>query len=312
MGSHVVEYLVSRGVRVRATARPRKDLSFFENLGVEYMAADLSDPATLEPLFDGKVDRVFHLGAICNFSTPYKQLAPVNVQGVEAITGLALKKGVKQFIHVTSTSVYGYYTGIPFLETHERHPENDYGKSKRDGENVIFKRMEQGLFAIIVRPYTVYGPRCTDGAGKAFSRATSISAIPGTGQQVLANVRAEDVAAALYFLSEKKESSGQVFNICDDSSPTLGRALTLAAQTFGSSPPKLRLPLWLVRAAARADGIISGFKNQIPELEYEAVKYLDRDYRVNNTKLKETGFKLTYPDFEASMTELGEAYKKHN
>ena len=39
MGSHLVEYLAKRGVRVRATARPRKDISFFEKLGVEYVAA---------------------------------------------------------------------------------------------------------------------------------------------------------------------------------------------------------------------------------------------------------------------------------
>ena len=41
MGSHVVESLVGKGVKVRATSRPRKDTSFFDNLGVEYMPADM-------------------------------------------------------------------------------------------------------------------------------------------------------------------------------------------------------------------------------------------------------------------------------
>lgn len=251
------------------------------------------------------MDQVFHLGAICNFSTPYEKLAPVNVEGVKAITDLALKKGVKQFVHVTSTSVYGYYTGTPFKEDHPRNPKNDYGRSKRDGEDVVFEQMNKGLSAIIVRPCTVYGPRCTDGAGKAFSRATSISAIPGSGNQRLSNVRAEDVAAALYYLSGKNECAGQVYNICDESHPTLGNALTLAAQVFGAAPPKIKLPLFLVRAAARIEGLISGFKGQIPELEYEAVKFLDRDYLVDNTKLKQTGFTFQYPKFETSIRELG-------
>ena len=79
MGSHLVEYLAKKGVRVRATARPRKDTSFFDRLGVEYVPADLTKPETLPPLFRGGVDRIFHLGAICNFSTPYEKLYPTNV-----------------------------------------------------------------------------------------------------------------------------------------------------------------------------------------------------------------------------------------
>ncbi len=308
MGSHVVELLARKGVRVRATARPGKDLSFFNSLGVEFVGADLKDPSSLKPLFDGDVDRVFHLGAICNFSTPYKELYPVNVKGVDAITALALEKGVKKFIHVTSTSVYGYYNGTPYREDDERHPENDYGRSKRDGEDIVFGRMKEGLPAVIVRPCTVYGPRCTDGAGKAFSRPTAISAIPGSGRQRLSNIRAEDVARALYYLSEKEECTGQVFNIAEETNPTLAEALTLAARIYGTTPPKLHLPLFLVKFIARLSGMAAG--NRIPDLEYEAVRYLYYDYIVDNTRLAQTGFKLKYPEFEASMQQLAETYNQ--
>ncbi len=309
LGSHVVEYLVKQGVRVRATARPRKDLTFFENLGVEYMGADLSKPETLKPLFEGDVDRVFHLGAVCNLSTPYEKLFPINVNGVKQITRLAMENQVKKFVHVTSTSVYGYYDGIPYSETDKRHPENDYGRSKRDGEDVVFNRMDQGLDAIIVRPCTVYGPRCTDGAGKVFSRPSSISAIPGSGSQLLSNIRVEDVAAALYYLSEKQNITGQVFNISEDNNPTLGQALTLAAEIYGTKAPKIKLPLGLVKGLAWIDGIVSKFKGQIPDLEYEAVKYLYHDYVVDSSKLKQTGFELKYPDFFASMAQMGQVHK---
>ena len=59
MGSHVVEYLAEKGIKVRATSRPRKDLSFFDRPGVEYVAADLTRPETLPRLFEGDVDRIF-------------------------------------------------------------------------------------------------------------------------------------------------------------------------------------------------------------------------------------------------------------
>ena len=309
MGSHVVEALAQKGVRVRATSRPRRNLSFFEKLGVEYVPADLTDPQTLPPLFEGDVDRVFHLGAICNFSTPYKRLAHTNVNGVDHITRLALEKGVKCFVHVTSTSVYGRYTGTPFTEDSAREPVDDYGKSKRDGEDIVFKRMVEGLPVILTRPCTVYGPRCNDGAGKVFSRPSAITAIPGSGRQRLSNIRAEDVAEALIHLSGLDEAIGQIYNMADDSHPTVEEALTLAAKVFGAKPPGLHLPLSIVRFAARLDGWVSRMKGRIPELESDAVNYLYDDYIVDNSRLKNAGFKLQYPDFAESMRQMGAWYK---
>lgn len=304
MGSHVVEHLANMGVRVRATARPRKATPFFDRLGVEFVGADLTKPETIPPLFEGGVDRVFHLGAICNFSTPYEQLCPTNVQGVERITEAAMKAGVKVFVHVASTSAYGPYRGRPFREDDEREPQDDYGKSKRDGENVVLRRIQEGMPAVMTRPCTVYGPRCNDGAGKAFSRPTSITAIPGSGKQLLSNIRAEDVASAIEYLSHREESIGQIYNLADDSNPTVEESLVLAAEAFGTKPPKMHVPLGVVKAMARVQGWAAARKGQIPDLEYDAVRYLYDDYVVDKSKLKATGFQLTYPDFRESMEQL--------
>lgn len=310
IGRYVVEHLVALGARVRATDLPRKDTSYFDNMGVEFVAADLTKPETLPALFDGGVDRVFHLGAICNFSTPYERLYPINVLGVDRITRLALDAGVMRYIHVGSTSVYGPYRGTPFTEDAPRNPQDSYGRSKRDGEDIVWRRIAEGLAATTTRPCTVYGPGCTDGAGKVFSRRTSITAIPGSGRQLLSNVRAEDVAAAVVHLSHLDEAVGKAFNIAEDSHPTLEEALTIAARTFGARPPRLHLPIALVKAFARMDGFISKVKGRIPDLEYDAVRYLGSDYVVDNSALKATGYKFIYPDFEESMRQMGEWYKE--
>jgi UDP-glucose 4-epimerase len=311
MGRYVVKHLAEKGVKVRATARPKKDSSFFDQLGVEFVPADLTRPETLPRLFEGNVDRVFHLGAICNFSTPYEALRPTNVVGVEHITKLALEARVKCYVHVGSTAVYGPYQGRPFVEDAPRQPQDNYGRSKRDGEDVVRRRIAEGLPGIITRPCTVYGPGCNDGAGKAFSRPTSITAIPGSGDVRLSNVRAEDVAIAVEHLSRHDAAFGRTFNIADGSYPTVGEALTLAAEAFGQKPPKLHLPLPLVKAVARLDGLISGWRGRIPDLEYDAVRYLDRDYIVDITALLATGCKLMYPDFRASMQQIKQWWKEH-
>jgi len=309
MGSHMVEYLVGKGIWVRATARPRKETPFFDNLGVEFIGADLTEPETLPALFEGDVDRVFHFGAICNFSTPYEKLYPTNVLGVERFSKLALEAGVKRYVHVGSTAVYGAYRGKPYTEDGPREPQDDYGRSKRDGENALLKRIEEGLPAVMTRPCTVYGPRCNDGAGKVFSRPTSIAGIPGKGNQLLSNVRAEDVAAAVEYLSHIGGIEGEVYNIAEDSHPPVEESLRTAAETFGVKQANLHLPLWLVKAVARVQGKTAARKGQIPDLEYDAVRYLYDDYVVDNSKLKATGFSFTYPDFRESMKQIKEWYE---
>jgi UDP-glucose 4-epimerase len=154
----------------------------------------------------------------------------------------------------------------------------------------------------------VYGPRCNDGAGKAFSRPSSISAIPGSGTQLLSNVRAEDVAAAVYHLSLLDAAVGQAFNLAEDTHPTLEDALVMSSEAFGTRPPKLHLPLWLVKTVARVDAMVSGHKGRIPDLELDAVKYLYDDYIVDNSKLKSTGYRMIYPDFKESMKQMGQWY----
>jgi UDP-glucose 4-epimerase len=285
--------------------RPGEDARFLRDLGAEVRSADLLDAETLRPLFEGGVDRVFHLAAICNFSTSYAVLHPTNVAGVERITRLAMQSGVKRYLQLSSSSVYGPYRGRPFLENSDRAPRDDYGRSKAHGEEIVWKRIAEGLPAIIARPCTVYGPGCTDGAGKVFSRPTSIMAIPGSGRQRLSNVRVEDVAAASVHLSELDDVVGQAFNIADDSHPELGKALALAAESFGSRPPRLHLPLGLVAAVARLQEPVARLRGRIPDLELDAVRLLRDDYLVDNSKLKSTGYEFLHPDFRASMKEMG-------
>jgi UDP-glucose 4-epimerase len=305
VGRHLTERLAKSGARLRAAVRPGEDARFLRELGVEVLGADLRDPETLPPLFEGRVSRVFHLAAICNLSTPHAVLYPTNVEGVERITRLALRAGVKCLVHMSSTAVYGPHRGRPFLEDAPRTPRDDYGRSKLEGEEIVWRRIEEGLRAVIVRPCTVYGSGCTDGAGKAFSRPTSIAAIPGSGRQRLSNVRVEDAAAASIHLSERADAVGQAFNIADDSHPELGEALTLAAEAFGGRAPRLHLPLGLVMAFAWLQGLAARRRGRIPDLELDAVRLLRDDYIVDNAKLRATGYELLYPDFRASMREIG-------
>lgn len=315
VGRHVVAHLLEQGVAVRAAVLPSDDVSVLERRvadgfgRLETVRADVTAPLSVAPLFAGGVDRVFHLAAICNLTTPYASLRRVNVDGVDHVTMLALQAGVRVFVHMSSTSVYGAYRGAPFGEGGARQPQEDYGRSKRDGEDVAWKRLREGLPVIVVRPCSVYGPGCTDGAGKVFSRPSKIGAIPGSGRQRIANVRVEDVAAAAYHLSLRQDAIGQAFNVADDSRPTIEEALALAAEAFGVKAPRVHVPLPWVALAARLSGLSARITGRIPDLETDAVRYLCDDYVVDNGRLKAAGYRLMYPDFAESMREIGRRFR---
>ncbi|MCK7506833.1 MAG: NAD-dependent epimerase/dehydratase family protein [Desulfobacterales bacterium] len=233
MGSHLVEFLVRKGVRVRASARPRKDTSFFDRLGVEYVAADLTKPETLPRLFEGGVDRVFHLGAICNFSTPYESLYPTNVQGVKLITDLALKNGVKRYVHVGSTSVYGYYRGTPFQEDSlrviRRIPMGEANATARMSSGAVsrkaFRPLSHGR-----APFT--GPDAMTARARPFRalpasvpfRETANSFFPTFGRKMW---------PPPFTISRFIDAAvGQAFNLAEDTHPTLEEALADGLRSF--------------------------------------------------------------------------------
>jgi uncharacterized protein YbjT (DUF2867 family) len=101
VGKLVLDDLVGRGVPVRASARRPEPGQFPD--GVDVYAADLTDPASLVPAFDG-VDRVFLYA---------------NHQGVQDVVKTAQSAGVHRIVLMSSGSViHPTSKGNPITEDH--------------------------------------------------------------------------------------------------------------------------------------------------------------------------------------------------
>lgn len=71
----------------------------------------------------------------------------------------SLKNGVKQFVYLSSMSVYGMSEGIIYGNT-EAIPKNNYGKSKLEAEGSLKKAVGDKMQLAIIRPPMVYGKGC--------------------------------------------------------------------------------------------------------------------------------------------------------
>jgi nucleoside-diphosphate-sugar epimerase len=113
-------------------------------------------------LLDAKPEYLLHLGAL-----PLATVARVRsdhafnsiLGGTFNLVELALDHGLKKFLYVSSSMVYGDFEQSPMSEDARTAPKDLYGGFKLAGEILVetFSRA-RGLPYIIVRPSAVYGP----------------------------------------------------------------------------------------------------------------------------------------------------------
>jgi len=105
---------------------------------------------------------VFHVAGIAHIKET-KENAPlyykINRDLAIETARKAKNDGVKQFIFLSSMSVYGLDTGIITIDTKPT-PKNNYGKSKLQAEEGISTLIDSNFFVSILRPPMVYGKGC--------------------------------------------------------------------------------------------------------------------------------------------------------
>jgi UDP-glucose 4-epimerase len=85
----------------------------------------------------------------------------VNATGTLVMLEAARAAGVKRFVYVSSSEVYGTSRSVPMTEHHPTFPSNAYGASKLAGEAYARAHfLSYGLPTVVVRPFNTYGPRC--------------------------------------------------------------------------------------------------------------------------------------------------------
>jgi UDP-glucose 4-epimerase len=89
----------------------------------------------------------------------------------------AKSDGVKQFVFLSSMSVYGLKIGVINKDT-PLNPKSNYGKSKLQAEELINSLMDDSFKAAILRPPMAYGKGCKGNYPRLASLAVKIPIFP--------------------------------------------------------------------------------------------------------------------------------------
>jgi UDP-glucose 4-epimerase len=154
MGAHplVVDNLTS-GNRSYLDDLPEKSFSFHHT--------DIRDKDVMVRLVAG-MDLVLHLACL---GVRHSIHSPIENQAVNATATLEMLEiartlGVRRFIYVSSSEVYGTAITAPMSEQHPTWPMTVYGAAKLAGERYTDAYWRTYRFpTTVVRPFNAYGPR---------------------------------------------------------------------------------------------------------------------------------------------------------
>ena len=154
IGSHLVDYLLAKGKKLRLLIRNRKSFPRKANDLIEIIDGDL---AALDSLKKGcrNASLVIHLAGLvaANSKEEYEQ---ANVIGAKNIAQCAAAAETR-FVHISSQAATGpRAAGQIAKEEEEPQPVSEYGKSKLKGEEAVLSSTQER--AVILRPTVVYGP----------------------------------------------------------------------------------------------------------------------------------------------------------
>jgi nucleoside-diphosphate-sugar epimerase len=112
------------------------------------------------------IKQVVHLAARVHVmndtsSDPLAEFRRVNVEATANLARQAVAAGVRRFVYLSSIKVNGEFTetGRPFTADDVPAPEDPYGVSKHEAEQLLRQiASDSGMEVVIIRPPLVYGP----------------------------------------------------------------------------------------------------------------------------------------------------------
>ena len=261
IGSHLAEALVADGVRVRGVdvftdyyPRERKVANLAGLAGEPRFTLTEADVATTElaPLLAG-CDAVVHLaaqpGVRASWGTTFDRYLHDNITATQRLLEAVSARPV-QFVHASSSSVYGDAERLPTVEDATvPSPVSPYGVTKLAAEGLgrLYAR-ERGVPAVALRYFTVYGPRQRpDMAFTRFLRAAVRDepiTIYGDGEQSRDFTYVADAVAATYRAALAGRAGG-VYNVGGGQRASVNQVVAMIEELHGR-------PLRIERRARQA------------------------------------------------------------
>lgn len=194
---NLVRFLLSKG-ETEISGIDLVDFDYPERNKIEFLQGDIRDRDALKKCMRG-ADVVIHTAAALPLYTP-EDIYTTDVIGTRNVLDQALEYGVKRFVHISSTAVYGVPDHHPLYETDRVYGVGPYGEAKVKAEEICVDYREKGLCVPILRPKSFVGPERLGVFAIFYEWASEGKNFPniGPGNNLYQLLDVEDLCQAIY------------------------------------------------------------------------------------------------------------------
>lgn len=297
VGRAVAEALLDQGRTVRVLARKPQHRAL-QDLAVEVVKGDLTDPASLQEALQGCA-RLFHVAADYRLWVPDPPtMYAINVEGTRNLLRLALEAGLERVVYTSTVGTLGNPgDGTPGSEETPvslADMVGHYKKSKFQAEQVALEYAGQGLPVVLVNPSTPVGPWDVRPTPTGQMIVDFLNGkVPAFVDSGLNLIHVRDVAEG-HILAEAKGRVGEKY-ILGHQNLTLAEIFGMLAQISGRRAPRWRLPYYPILSLAYLNEFWSTWiTRRPPKIPLTAVKmarkfmYFDSQKAVRELGLPQT------------------------
>ncbi|KMP11583.1 hypothetical protein UR09_03005 [Candidatus Nitromaritima sp. SCGC AAA799-A02] len=289
IGGHLIRRLLKAGHEVDVLIRPSSQVQFLEDSSVQKLYGDLFHLESLNDIEGEWEVAINTAGLMGKFGITRKQLFAVNALGTESLFRLCRKRGVKQFIHLSTVGVTGPSDNQFLDENYICKPSNDYEESKYEGEKKLSNLYGQnGCDVTVIRVGFTYGPEDLHKLSLFQAINRNKFFLIGSGNNLLQSIYIEDLIEGINKAIEQRPKGNQVFNMCGNPPVTWKEFTATLAGQVGGKIPAFHIPRFLADHAATLFEITGKIFLFNPILTHSRVSLLTQSYTYSIERAKNT------------------------
>ncbi len=271
IGSHVVDKLIERGIKVKCLVRKSSDLTWLNNKPVELIEGSYKDMDFLTNAVSN-VDYIFHVAGVVaakNYEHYLEGNKLPTINLLEAV--LKSNTNISRFIYISSQTAGGPAKELnkPSRESDELHPITQYGRSKKDTELAVRTYFDK-IPITIIRPPASYGPR-DKAIFSVFQTANAgIGALIGFDDKYVSLVHSEDLSRGIIEAALSEKTISKTYYIASDKFYTWKEVMPIMKRALGKRFfITLRLPHSIVNALGVIVEFFGTMLGQVPVFNKE-------------------------------------------